>query len=358
VAAHCREAKAERQGEAMQNLFISDGKVSPDDFTKWAAVSAREFYDGELEIESLEQADVRLEKGLSFPVSLTRLSARCDTSYRRGWPHIRGNKVGFRTIWFVRKGTLRIVRSQGVCDVEQGQMGVVDSSAPFQVKTMCDPNGEYESFQLVVPGPMFLMHLQEADKLMRPVDLDTPQGRIVQDILALLVKDGEHLGRTAAKHLSEGLLVALADHLEGQQADISRRQQLVAKRLSDIQNYILMNLTDPDLSFERVASNCGISPRYLCYVLKANRTSFSRLLWRNRLAKAKDLLLSPATRDYPIHEVAYMSGFKSAAHFSRMFKSAFGCPPRKFRKGGGETMREADEEFEMDDLELRMAGNA
>lgn len=342
----------------MENLFTSDGKVSADDFTKWRAVSAREFYDGDLEIAQSDQIDVRLEKGLSFPVSLTRLSARCDTSYRRGWPHIRGNKVGFRTIWFVRKGTLRIVRSQGVCDVQQGQMGVVDSSAPFQVKTICDASGDYESFQLVVPGPMFLMHLQEADKLMRPVDLDTPQGQVVQDILALLVRDGEQLSRAAAKHLSEGLLVALADHLEGQHADISRRQQLVAKRLSDIQNYILMNLTDPDLSFERVASNCGISPRYLCYVLKANRTSFSRLLWRNRLSKAKDLLLSQATRDYPIHEIAYMSGFKSAAHFSRMFKAAFGCPPRKFRKGGADAMRDVGDDFEIDDLELRTAGTA
>ena len=320
----------------MQDLFSATGHVSIDQLTNWAAVSAREFYDGDLEVEDRNRADVRLEKGLSYPVSLTRLSARSDVAYRRGWPHIRTNKVGFRTIWFVRKGTLKIVRSQGNCDVHEGQMGIIDSSAPFHVKAMCDASGEYESYQLVVPGPMFLMHLQEADKLLRPVDLDTPQDEVVQSILSLLVRDGEKLSRRAAKPLAEGLLIALADHLEGQHADISRRQQLVAKRLSDIQNYILMNLTDPDLSFDRVAGNCGISPRYLCYVLKANRTSFSKLLWKNRLARARDLLLSPATRDYPIHEIAYMSGFKSAAHFSRMFKAAFGCPPRKFRKDDGQ----------------------
>lgn len=343
---------------AMQSLFSGHGNISTDQFSSWAAVSAREFYDGELEVESCDNVDVRLEKGLSYPVALTRLSARCDVAYRRGWPHIRGNKVGFRTIWFVRKGTLKIVRSQGTCDVQEGQMGIVDSSAPFHVKAQCDARGDYESFQLVVPGPMFLMHLQEADKLLRAVDLNSPQGEVVLDILGLLVRDGERLSRGAAKHLAEGLLVALADNLEGQHADISRRQQLVAKRLSDIQNYILMNLTDPDLSFDRVAANCGISPRYLCYVLKANRTSFSRLLWNNRLAKAKDLLVSPVTRDYPVHEIAYMSGFKSAAHFSRMFKSAFGCPPRRFRKGSADATGPLDRDSQMADIDIRLAGNA
>jgi len=324
---------------AMQSLFAAQGKVSTDELSNWAAVSAREFYDGDLEVADLESADVRLEKGLSYPVSLTRLSARSEVAYRRGWPHIRANKVGFRAIWFVRKGTLRIVRSQASCDIRAGQMGIIDSSTPFHVKASCDANGEYDSFQLVVPGPMFLMHLQEADKLLRPIDLDTMHGQSVLAILDLLIARGDTLSQEAANPLAESLLVALADHMQGKNAEMSRRQRVVAKRLTDIQNYIMMNLADPELSFDRVAANCGISPRYLCYVLKANRTSFSKLLWSNRLAKARDLLMSPATRDYPVHEIAYMSGFKSAAHFSRTFKSSFGCPPRQFRKaeaeGGG-----------------------
>src|SRR3546814_20474839 len=89
----------------------------------------------------------------------------------------------------------------------------------------------------------------------------------------------------------------------------------LTRRASD--RYILRNLTDPDLFYDMVAASCGISPRYLCYVLKANNTSFSDLLWKNRLPKARDWLVSRATRDYPIHEIAFMSGFKSAAHLDR-----------------------------------------
>ena len=49
------------------------------------------------------------------------------------------------------------------------------------------------------------------------------------------------------------------------------------------------------------------------------------------MPKARDWLVSPKTRDYPIHEIAYMSGFKSAAHFSRMFRATYGMPPREYR---------------------------
>jgi AraC-like DNA-binding protein len=101
--------------------------------------------------------------------------------------------------------------------------------------------------------------------------------------------------------------------------------------LADIQNYISRNLTNPDLSYDEVAAKCGISPRYLCHLLKANNTSFSHLMWSQRLPKARDWLASGPLHDYPIHEIAFMAGFKSAAHFSRMFKSTYGYTPKEFR---------------------------
>jgi AraC family transcriptional regulator, positive regulator of tynA and feaB len=66
-------------------------------------------------------------------------------------------------------------------------------------------------------------------------------------------------------------------------------------------------------------------------VLRANNTSFSDLLWSQRLPSARDWLVSESFRRYPIHKVACMAGFKSAAHFSRMFKSAYGISPKEYR---------------------------
>lgn len=318
----------------MQRLFCTKGRTAPEVSDYWAPIAAREFYDGTVEFDAPGTPDFSFDKALSYPVSLTKLSSTSGISYRRTRQDIRKNNVGFRVIWFVRRGSLQIVRSQGTCDVDEGYAAIVDSGAPFYNRVTPDSQGVHESCQLIIPASLFLTHLQEADKLAAPFSLNTPEGQVVLHLLDLLIRDGENLSRRTALPLSESLLEAIADCMGYRSASLPRRQRLVDKRLADIENYILMNLSDPDLCYDRVAASCGISPRYLCYVLKANNTSFSELLWKNRLPKARDLLVAPATRDYPIHEIAFMSGFKSAAHFSRMFKAAYGCPPREFRMAG------------------------
>jgi len=55
-----------------------------------------------------------------------------------------------------------------------------------------------------------------------------------------------------------------------------------------------------------------------------------RWLLEKRLAAAKHLLLSP---EKSVHDVAFESGFKNNAHFSRSFKSFYGSSPLQFRKG-------------------------
>lgn len=315
----------------MQRLFSNYGSAAQGVRNAWADISRREFYDGDLEIAGGDFNDLVFEKAMHFPISLTHLVSRAGLSYRRTSQHIRHNKVGFRVIWFVKQGALKIVRAQGVCVIRAGEAGILDSNVPFSATLLNEGEGIHESFQAIVPPDLFLAHLQEADKFTDAFSLDSPEGSVVHRLLDLLVEHGERLSRQAAKPMVESLLEAIADNLRARNIDMPRRQRLVDRRLQDIENYILMNLTDPDLCYDKVASSCGISPRYLCYVLKANNTSFSELLWKNRLPKARDWLVAPSTRDYPIHEIAYMSGFKSAAHFSRMFKSAYGCPPREYR---------------------------
>jgi transcriptional regulator GlxA family with amidase domain len=192
----------------------------------------------------------------------------------------------------------------------------------------------HESLQIIIPPDLFATHLLGAENLNQAFALNSAAGHLAQSLLALLMEKGELLNRKAAASLAEVLLESIGENI-GIQPNTCRRQGLVDRRLVDIEEFIEMNLTDPNLSYTKVAESCGISTRYLRHILKTNGKSYSELLWRSRLPKARDLLISSATRNYSIREVAFMSGFKSAAHFSRRFKATYGRPPRKYRDAHG-----------------------
>lgn len=315
----------------MQLLFRCNGRMSDDVQKSCAALMSQEFYDGLLHVESDIQSDFKFEKALPYPISLTHLTSRVSIQYERSWTHIRRNKVGLRVIWFVKRGSFKIDRARGACTIRAGQGGILDSSVPFHVELMAEDGEPAETYQLIVPNDMFMSHLSPADQFYEPFSLASPAGRVTNTMLNMLVAEGDHIRRELAKPLTSGLLNAVADCIGCHELEVPRRKPLKEQRLADIENYVLMNIADPDLNFFKVAERCKISPRYLGYLLKAHNTTFSELLWKNRLIKARDYLVASASRDYSVKAIAYMSGFKSAAHFSRIFKEAYGCSPRRYR---------------------------
>ncbi len=315
----------------MEKLYAGFSGSSARVMPNYEALTRREFYDGDLVSETGDFSGVDFEKALSSPLAITRITTRTELSFRRAPQHIRKNRVGLRVLWVALTGSVRIVRATGTTDIAAGRAGFLDSGVPFSATLKRSSDGYHSSYQIIIPPDLFMSHLHEAERLSEPFSLDTREGLTVRELLEVLAKYGDRLSDKTAELMSRSLLEATADHLRNSGINMPRRQKLVDRRLSDIENYIKMNLADPELSYDKVAVSCGISPRYLCFLLKANNTSFSELVWKNRMPKARDWLVSPKTRDYPIHEIAYMSGFKSAAHFSRMFKATYGMPPREYR---------------------------
>jgi AraC-like DNA-binding protein len=298
----------------------------------YAEVVRQEYYDGELELDASDRFDVTVQKALAHPISLVSVVTRSGIAFRRGLGHIRANPIGVRVLWFVRRGSLTIVRSQNVCTAQAGQCVILNSSTPFYARASVEAGGVFDAVQAIVPAHLFLSHLPAATEFNAAFGIDAVDRHVITKLLDVLFGEGELLSRKAAEPLVAAFLETVADNISNLADSPIKRQGVSDKRLLDIEDYIFKNLTNPDLNYDEVARNCGISPRYLCYVLKANDTSFSQLLWSHRLEKAHEWLISPIMRDYPIHEIAFMAGFKSAAHFSRMFKARYGCPPKEHRE--------------------------
>jgi AraC family transcriptional activator of tynA and feaB len=315
----------------MQTIFSYSG---PDYFGcrgNWANMMRDEFADCEVDIEP---GDVRafVRKGLAQPITFMRGLTSSGISFRRCWRQIRSRQAAVRLLYFVLQGEMEVANSRGSYKIAPGRWGIINADEPFFKRTFVGGGGNFEAALAVVPEQLVLTHMPWAKGIDAAFEVGGGNQNVVNSLFDVLSFECENLSRKTAAQLATAFLQALSESVADQLLCVGRHGGLVDKRFADIQASIQKHLTCCDLSQARVAADCGISPRYLSYVLKKNATSFSDLLWGERLLKAREWLVSESLRRYPIHNIACMAGFKSAPHFSRMFKETYHLSPREYRE--------------------------
>nr|WP_308287835.1 helix-turn-helix domain-containing protein [Streptomyces griseoincarnatus] len=98
-----------------------------------------------------------------------------------------------------------------------------------------------------------------------------------------------------------------------------------------ITRYIRQHLADRDLSAARIAAAHGISVRHLYAVLARSGISLRDHVHPQRLAECRRELAGPHGRARTIAAIGRRWGFVDAAHFSKVFKRAYGMTPRDWR---------------------------
>jgi AraC family transcriptional activator of tynA and feaB len=314
----------------MQTVYEYVGRDVAESRRALARMVNHEFTDGDVDIEPFA-GEIRalIRKGTNQPIQCMRSITGAGISFRRSWHHIRSRKADARLLYFILQGEMRVVSSAGSYTVKPGRCALINVDEPFYTHSVVGERGNFECSLAVVPEHSVLSHMPWAKGLNTSFELGAESRKVVTTLLDLLCFEGDRLGRRMAEPLSEAFLQSVSDSVGEHFASSPR--SLVDKRFTDIQACIRKYVTCADLTYDRAAALCGISPRYLMYVLKAHDTSFAQLLWGERLPKARDWLVAGAYRRYPIHKIAHMAGFKSAAHFSRMFRSAYGMSPKEYR---------------------------
>lgn len=119
--------------------------------------------------------------------------------------------------------------------------------------------------------------------------------------------------------MMETLLSDSADYLVSGRSDILivRAKAIIARRLGD-----------SGLSIDRIATELHISANYLAKLFRIEGTTVMRYVIEKRLERAHSLVKQFGPHRMQIQEIAYMCGFESPSHFSRMFKRHFGVSPR------------------------------
>lgn len=101
--------------------------------------------------------------------------------------------------------------------------------------------------------------------------------------------------------------------------------------LTSVQAFIDARLSDPGLTPASIAAAHHISLRYLHKLFETQPRTVADLIRQRRLDHCRQDLLDPALAGRPVSAMAARWGFTSAAHFSRLFRDAYGLPPGEFR---------------------------
>jgi AraC-like DNA-binding protein len=114
-----------------------------------------------------------------------------------------------------------------------------------------------------------------------------------------------------------------------------------AEIMLNIKSYIEANLGDPDLGPDEIARASFISTRYLHKLFQLEGMSVCRWIRAARLDRCRRDLVDPALRSRTILEIASHWGLTGPQHFSRLFRSAYGCSPSDYRRNGNGELRPA-----------------
>ncbi|GEK02180.1 helix-turn-helix domain-containing protein [Streptomyces sp. 1-11] len=227
------------------------------------------------------------------------------------------------------RGAARLEQDGRDVAMRPGEVFMYDMARPVRLRF---PD-RFETRSLVLPKQVLGVAESDLRQLTAsPLGSETAVGGLLSVLLSRLADTLEsyrpHTGELLARNVVD-LLAVLADERLGRSSAQTPSGE-TAMRLR-IQTFIGRHLADPGLTPEGIASAHHISVRYLHKIFEAERTTVSRWIQSRRLEECRREL---ARRDAPglaIAAVAHRWGFTSAAHFSRVFRAAYGMSPSEWR---------------------------
>ncbi|WP_020497983.1 helix-turn-helix domain-containing protein [Sciscionella marina] len=210
-----------------------------------------------------------------------------------------------------------------------GDFTVYDSSRAYTIAS----DLAYHSLVLMFPRDMLDLPVRRVATVTgTPISGQSGLGKLVGSFLHGIAGNFDALRGPRGTRLVHNLLdlvgTALAERLDLDPQDTPSAHRSLATRA---RTFIESNLGDSTLSPDEVAGAHFVSTRHLQNVFREEGTTISAWIRERRLERCRRDLADPVYASSSVSSIAARWGFPDAAHFSRVFKTAYGESPSEYR---------------------------
>jgi AraC family transcriptional regulator, positive regulator of tynA and feaB len=302
-------------------LQRTDADVSRSDFETWRTIflsSVHAHYAVECEEPAAFTGWVRTLNMFGFPA----VDVACNTNrLERTQRDVRRDGVDLYGLLFVVAGRSTLSHNGQTIHLAEGDVALIDKARPAShvfdstgVRCLCIP----------FPRPLLISHLGFEPRGGSYRRAATPAARLLYEFVLNSVKENDPQLSPADVHMQHAISSLVGALFVPDSWCGSRPTDKLFVRIQEI---IRDRLADPNLGPQELATDAGVSLRYVHKLFTERGFSCLEFIYSRRLDHAAQLLNHRPGKAQPLSDIARVCGFRDYTHFARKFRHRFGCSP-------------------------------
>jgi AraC family transcriptional activator of tynA and feaB len=210
--------------------------------------------------------------------------------------------------------------------LKPGDMTLYDVTQPHRITIPT----QFSKILISIPRTLLQQRITNInDMTATPISTKSGIGAITSSMIYSTVNQLNALNQNQYMELANHVLDLFILSAKGENKSISRHSNLLLLR---VKGYISFHLADSQMDASSIARGVGLSVRYINNLFQKEGISLMRYVTQQRLELSRRILTSSIYKQDSITVIAMSCGFNNMAHFSRVFKDAFGLSPRAYRQ--------------------------